>query len=128
VIDGEIVAAAQEEPFSRKKHDSGFPVRAIDYCLGEAGIEPSQLDFVGFYDKPLLKFGRLLETYLAYAPGGFASFREAMPVWLRQKLHLPREMNRGLKNAYRKRFVFTDHHQSHTASAFFPSPFGRPRS
>ncbi|MBM4269877.1 MAG: hypothetical protein FJ144_25295 [Deltaproteobacteria bacterium] len=123
VIDGEIVAAAQEERFSRKKHDAGFPALAIDYCLREAGITPSDLDYVGFYDKPLQKFDRLLETYLAFVPAGFASFLQAMPVWLRQKLHLPREMNRGLNYEFRKRYVFLDHHQSHAASAFFPSPF-----
>ncbi len=121
--DGDIVAAAQEERFTRKKHDSDFPKCAIDYCLSEAGIGPEDLDYVGFYDKPLLKFERLLETYLAYAPRGFRSFCKAMPLWLRQKLHLPREMDRGLGGKYRKRFVFPAHHESHAASAFFPSPF-----
>ena len=86
VIDGEIAAAAQEERFTRKKHDEGFPQRAIDYCLAEAGIGVSDLDYVGFYDKPLLKFERLLETYLSYGPVGFRSFVKAMPIWLRQKL------------------------------------------
>src|SRR4051812_15249610 len=90
VIDGRIVAAAQEERFTRQKHDESFPVQAIEYCLAEAGISAAELDYVGFYDKPLLKFDRLLETYLAYAPAGFASFVKAMPVWLREKLHLPR--------------------------------------
>lgn len=123
VIDGEIVAAAQEERFTRKKHDFNFPSNAIDYCLQAGGISPEQLDYVGFYDKPFLKFERLLETYLAFAPVGFRSFLQAMPLWLKQKLHLPREMNRGLKNAYRKRYIFTEHHESHAASAFFPSPF-----
>lgn len=123
VVDGQIVAAAQEERFTRKKHDHRFPTEAIDYCLTEAGITPEQLDYVGFYDKPLLKFERLLETYLSYAPAGFKSFLEAMPLWLRQKLHLPREMRKALDGAYRKRFVFTEHHESHAASAFFPSPF-----
>ncbi len=123
VVDGRIVAAAQEERFTRKKHDFNFPQRAIQYCLSEANLEPGQLDLVGFYDKPLLKFDRLLETYLAYAPRGFRSFLMAMPLWLRTKLHLPREMRRGLHGQYHKRFVFTDHHQSHAASAFFPSPF-----
>src|SRR5512145_177398 len=123
VIDGRIVAAAQEERFTRKKHDHNFPVNAIDYCLNEAVLEPGQLDYVGFYDKPFLKFERLLETYLAYAPAGFRSFLLAMPLWLKQKLHLPREMSKGLKGAYRKRYVFTEHHESHAASAFFPSPF-----
>ncbi|MBM4108328.1 MAG: carbamoyltransferase [Phycisphaerae bacterium] len=123
VVDGRIVAAAQEERFSRKKHDDRFPIHAIDYCLREAGLGPGELDYVGFYDKPLLKFERLLETYLAYAPAGFASFCQAMPLWLKQKLYLPREMRRELKGQYRRRFVFTEHHQSHAASAFFPSPF-----
>jgi len=123
VIDGEIVAAAQEERFSRKKHDYNFPTHAIDYCLDEAGITPEQLDYVGFYDKPLVKFERLLETYLSFAPQGFRSFVKAMPLWLKQKLHLPREMRKGLKGGYKKRFVFTEHHESHAASAFFPSPF-----
>jgi len=123
VVDGQIRAAAQEERFTRKKHDAGFPKQAIDFCLEEAGVEPAQLDFVCFYDKPLLKFERLLETYLAYAPVGFRSFIKAMPPWLRQKLHLPREMRRGLGRGYRRRFLFTEHHESHAASAFFPSPF-----
>ena len=123
VIDGKIVAAAQEERFTRKKHDHEFPQYAIDYCLEEAGIKPEDVDYVGFYDKPLLKFERLLETYLAYAPVGFRSFLKAMPLWLKQKLHLPREMRKGLRGAYRKRFVFPEHHESHAASAFFPSPF-----
>ena len=123
VIDGRIVAAAQEERFTRKKHDHEFPNHAIDYCLEEAGIKPEDIDYVGFYDKPFLKFERLLETYLAYAPVGFHSFLKAMPLWLKQKLHLPREMRKGLQGAYRKRFVFPEHHESHAASAFFPSPF-----
>jgi len=123
VVDGEIVAAAQEERFTRKKHDPAFPVNAIDYCLAEAGLKPSQFDYVGFYDKPMRKFERLLETYLAYAPGGFRSFKQAIPVWLKEKLFLPKEMRRGLRNEYGGRFVFTDHHESHAASAFFPSPF-----
>jgi len=123
VKDGQILAAAQEERFTRKKHDQAFPIHAIEYCLDAAGLAPEQLDYVGFYDKPLLKFERLLETYLAYAPEGFPSFLKAMPLWLGKKLHLPREMRQGLKGAYQKRFVFTKHHESHAASAFFPSPF-----
>src|SRR5919109_4077887 len=123
LVDGRLVAAAQEERFTRKKHDSGFPTHAIQYCLAEAGLSTAELDYVGFYDKPLLKFERLLLTYLAYAPRGFASFARAMPVWLDQKLHLSRELKRGLGRGYRKRYVFTEHHQSHAASAFFPSPF-----
>ncbi len=123
IVDGRIVAAAQEERFSRRKHDAGFPVQAVQYCLEEAGLTAGELDYVGFYDKPLLKFDRLLETYLAYAPSGFVSFARAMPAWLKQKLHLPREIRRQLKGAYRRRLVFTEHHESHAASAFFPSPF-----
>ena len=123
VCDGEIVAAAQEERFTRKKHDHEFPANAIDYCLREAGLKPADLDYVGFYDKPLLKFERLLETYLAYAPVGLKSFYKAMPIWLKQKLYTPREIHRGLKQQYKKRIVFTEHHESHAASAFFPSPF-----
>ena len=95
-IDGEIVAAAQEERFTRKKHDHGFPQHAVDYCLEDAGLSPEHLDYVGFYDKPLTKFDRLLETYLAFTPHGYRSFRQAMPLSLKQKLHLPREMSRGL--------------------------------
>ncbi|MDX1384344.1 MAG: carbamoyltransferase N-terminal domain-containing protein, partial [Thermoanaerobaculia bacterium] len=123
VVDGEIVAAAQEERFTRVKHDQGFPTRAIAYCLESAGLEPAELDYVGFYDKPFLKFERLLETYLAYAPRGFASFRLAMAAWLDKKLHLRREISRGLRGEYRRRYVFAEHHESHAASAFFPSPF-----
>jgi len=123
VRDGQIVAAAQEERFSRRKHDYRFPERAIEYCLAEGGIDACELDHVVFYDKPLLKFDRLLETYLAYAPVGLRSFLKAMPLWLRQKLHLPREMDKGLGGRYKGRYVFTSHHESHAASAFFPSPF-----
>jgi len=123
VRDGEIVAAAQEERFTRKKHDFRFPTAALQYCLKEAGLGPGDLNYVVFYDKPLLKFERLLETYLGYAPVGFASFRQAMPLWLKQKLFLPREMSRELGRQYRGPYVFTEHHESHAASAFFPSPF-----
>ena len=123
VVDGEIVAAAQEERFTRIKHDHEFPVNAIRYCLEEAGLTPEQLDYVGFYDKPFLKFERILETYLSFAPVGFRSFLKAMPLWLRQKLHLPREIDRGLDRKFTKRIVFTEHHESHAASAFFSSPF-----
>ena len=122
VIDGTIVAAAQEERFTRVRHDAGFPTHAIAYCLAEAGIAPHQLDYVGFYDKPFLKFERLLETYLSHAPAGFRSFVKAMPLWFREKLHLPRELRRGLAG-YDRRFVFAEHHESHAASAFYPSPF-----
>jgi carbamoyltransferase len=123
VVDGRIVAAAQEERFTRKKHDHRFPTAAVDYCLGEAGLKPEDLDYVGFYDKPFLKFDRLLETYISFAPAGFRSFLRAMPLWLKKKLHTPSEMRKALRGAYKKRFVFIEHHQSHAASAFFPSPF-----
>ena len=123
IVDGEIIAAAQEERFTRKKHDPDFPLRSIEYCLSAGGLKPEELDYVGFYDKPLTKFERLLETYLAFVPDGYRSFRRAIPLWLKQKLHLPREMRRGLQGRYTGNFVFTDHHESHAASAFFPSPF-----
>ncbi|NQU20153.1 MAG: carbamoyltransferase [Candidatus Nealsonbacteria bacterium] len=123
VVDGRIVAAAQEERFTRNKHDHRFPQHAVDFCLGEVGLAPEDLDYVAFYDKPLTKFERLLETYVSFVPAGYRSFRQAMPLWLRQKLHLPREMSKGLHDRYRGRYVFTDHHESHAASAFFPSPF-----
>ena len=122
-MDGEIVAAAQEERFTRKKHDHAFPRRAIDYCLREAGLAPAELDHVAFYDKPLLKFERLLETYVGYAPVGFRSFRKAMPLWLKEKLWLPRQIDKGLASQFNGRYIFTEHHESHAASAFFPSPF-----
>ena len=122
VVDGRIVAAAQEERFTRKKHDESFPIRAVDYCLKEPGIEAKDVDYVAFYEKPLLKFDRLLETYLALAPAGFPSFLRAVPVWLKDKLFLPKRMREQLPG-YTKRFVFPSHHESHAASAFFPSPF-----
>ncbi|MBH55462.1 MAG: hypothetical protein CMI18_14115, partial [Opitutaceae bacterium] len=123
VVDGQIVAAAQEERFTRIKHDHNFPKLAADYCLNEAGITAADLDFVVFYEKPFLKFDRLLETYLAFVPQGLKSFLSAMPLWLKQKLHLPREIKKGLGGEYKKKVVFTGHHESHAASAFFPSPF-----
>ncbi len=123
ICDGEIVAAAQEERFTRKKHDFNFPTRAVEYCLQEKGLKPEDLDYVVFYDKPLQKFDRLLETYLAYAPSGFRSFLMAMPLWLKTKLHLPREIRKSLGNRYTKRIAFTGHHESHAASTFFTSPF-----
>ena len=128
VEDGRIVAAAQEERFTRKKHDSGFPQQAIDYCLREAGVGLAACDFVAFYDKPFLKFERLLETYLAFAPRGFQSFRMAIPVWIKEKLFQKRLITQELK-AYAPAFdwdsklLFCEHHQSHAASAFYPSPF-----
>ncbi len=123
VQDGRIVAAAQEERFTRKKHDYRFPANAVEFCLAQGGIKTSDLDLVTFYDKPLLKFDRLLETYIAYAPSGFKLFLMGMPLWLREKLHTPRELDRGLKSQYKGRYVFTEHHESHAASAFYPSPF-----
>jgi len=123
VRDGEIIAAAQEERFTRKKHDERFPEHAVRYCLETAGIKASDLAAVIFYEKPLLKFERLLETYLAFAPRGLFSFFRAMPQWLQQKLHLPREIDKGLGGDYRGPIYFCTHHESHAASAFFPSPF-----
>lgn len=129
IVDGTVAAAAQEERFSRKKHDSSFPKQAVEYCLKHAGLDESEVDHVVFYEKPLLKFERLLETYLSFAPLGFRSFRQAIPTWLQTKLHLPREIRQhlkngnGLKSAYKGRICFTEHHEAHAASAFFPSPF-----
>lgn len=123
VVDGQIVAAAQEERFTRIKHDYNFPFKAIEYCLAEAAIGAEDLDAVVFYDKPLLKFERLMESYLAYAPRGLRSFMMALPLWLNQKLFVPREIDRGLQNRFDGPIYFTTHHASHAASAFFPSPF-----
>jgi carbamoyltransferase len=123
VLDGHLVAAAQEERFSRRKHDSSFPSRAVEYCLNEAGLDLSRIDYVAFYDKPLLKFDRLIETYLAFAPDGFTSFRAAIPVWIKEKLFQDRELRRALSNKFKRRFIYAVHHMSHAASAFFPSPF-----
>jgi len=123
VIDGDIVAAAQEERFTREKYDAAFPINAINYCLQEAALAPDQLDYVAFYDKPITKFERLLETYVAFAPRGLRSFSMAMPLWLKEKLYMRRTIRAGLNGAKTPRLVFTDHHESHAASAFFPSPF-----
>ncbi len=131
VIDGKIIAAAQEERFSRKKHDARFPKNAINYCLTEAGLKLKDLDNVVFYEKPLITFERLLETYLAYVPKGFRSFLTAMPVWLKEKLYLKTVIKKELEalaNRHKSELpplLFTEHHQSHAASAFFPSPFQR---
>ncbi|MFT4585667.1 MAG: carbamoyltransferase [Gammaproteobacteria bacterium] len=131
VCDGKIVAAAQEERFSRKKQDSRFPVSAANYCLNTAGIKLEDVDYIVFYDKPLIKFERLLETYLAYAPSGFRSFVAAMPVWLKEKLFLKDLLKKELATAANctvndlPPLLFTEHHQSHAASAFYPSPFER---
>ncbi|MHC4536103.1 MAG: carbamoyltransferase family protein [Planctomycetota bacterium] len=123
VRDGEIIAAAQEERFTRIKHDSQFPTNAVEYCLEAGKLTAEEIDYVVFYEKPLRKFERLLETYIGYAPRGFKQFFMGMPIWLRQKLHLPREMDKALQNKFKGRYVFTEHHESHAASAFFPSPF-----
>jgi carbamoyltransferase len=128
VVDGQIVAAAQEERFSRKKHDSGFPHHAIQYCLDEAALQPADLDSVVFYDKPFLKFERLLETYLMFAPSGYASFRMALPLWIREKLFQKNLLNADLKQLdpaldWTRKLLFTEHHLSHAASAFYASPF-----
>ena len=138
IVDGEIVAAAQEERFTRVKHDHNFPLQASRYCLSEAKLNVDQLDYVGFYDKPLLKFDRLLETYLDYAPSGFSSFLKALPLWMKEKLWMPDLIRTELAKAggeederaakklgkqYQWKLLFGDHHESHAASAFYPSPF-----
>lgn len=123
LVDGRIVAAAQEERFSRRKHDHRFPAQAVRYCLAEAGLTEADIDYAVFYEKPYLKFDRLLETYLHFAPQGWASFFQAMPLWLKQKLHLPREIRRELGKGFKAPICYTRHHESHAASAFFPSPF-----
>ncbi len=128
VVDGAVVAAAQEERFSRRKFDAGFPHRAVHYCLDASGCKLNDVDFVVFYDKPLLKFERLLETYLAFAPRGFTSFARSMPVWLKEKLFLRSLLGRELRSICpgfdaRRRLLFSEHHLSHAASAYFPSPF-----
>lgn len=129
VRDGVVVAAAQEERFSRKKHDSGFPLNAVKWCLEGAGISAGDVDHVAFYDKPFLKFERLMETYLAFAPRGFTSFRMAMPIWIGEKLFQKDMLLRELRAidealAAPEKLLFTEHHFSHAASAFYPSPFG----
>ena len=129
IRDGEIIAAAQEERFSRKKHDAGFPRHAVEYCLQEGNLTINDLDGVVYYDKPLIKFERLLETYVSYAPRGFQSFVMAMPVWLKEKLYLKTVLKKelaamaGCKVDELPRLMFTEHHQAHAASAFYPSPF-----
>ncbi len=123
IVDGEIIAAAQEERFTRVKQNASFPSQAIEYCLQEAGLSADEIDYAGFYEKPFLKFERLLETTLAFAPFGFRAFLNTIPGWLQTKLHLPRIIKRELQGKYQKRIVFCEHHESHAASAFFPSPF-----
>lgn len=126
VQDGRIVAAAQEERFSRIKHDPSFPTQALAYCLREGGLRAADVDHVVFYDKPFLKFERLLETYLAFAPAGFGSFVRALPVWLKDKLFQKRGLARDLARClgegidWERRLLFSEHHLSHAASAFYP--------
>ena len=122
VEDGRILAAAQEERFSRKKHDAGFPSHAVEYCLREAGIRASELDLVGFYEKPLVKFSRLVETYVACAPRGLKSYLMALPLWLGEKLWIGDDIRDHLEG-YDGEILFGEHHESHAASAFYPSPF-----
>src|SRR5438093_1240913 len=128
VVDGQVVAAAQEERFTRKKHDSRFPHHALAYCLDEGGISLGEVDYVAFYDKPFLKFERLLETYVAFAPRGFRSFRMAIPLWIREKLFQKDLLRKKFREFspdfdWQNRLLFTEHHLSHAASAFFPSPY-----
>src|SRR5467141_2781870 len=130
VEDGHIVAAAQEERFTREKQDAGYPENAIRYCLDEGGLKLDDLDYVVFYEKPFVKFERLVETYLAFAPRGFASFRQALPLWIKEKLFqrslLVKELEQVDDNVdWGRRLLFSEHHLSHAASAFFPSPFQR---
>jgi len=126
ILDGKIIAAAQEERFTRKKQDSGFPKEAIKYCLKEANIHGKELDAVVFYDKPVLKFARILETYFSVAPMGLRSFMMAIPLWLKEKLWIPLIIDEGLEECgveMPKDIFYPEHHESHAASAFFPSPF-----
>jgi len=128
VRDGQIIAAAQEERFTRKKHDSGFPLNAVKYCLAEGGVQTGELDAVAFYDKPITKFNRILETYMSVAPKGLKSYLMALPLWLKQKLWIPLDVEIALEKAGVARMpdmYFPEHHESHAASAFFPSPFPR---
>ena len=131
LLNGEVIAAAQQERFTRKKHDEGFPAEAIQYCLDEAGIKLGDLDYIVFYDKPLVKFERLLETYLSYAPEGFRSFVKAMPIWLKEKLYLKSTLKTelsglaGCKKNELPQLMFAGHHQSHAASAFYFSPYDK---
>ena len=123
IKDGKIMAAAQEERFTRKKHDHSFPAKAVDYCLKNSGISSKDIDLVVFYEKPFLKFERILETYLSFAPRGIVSFLRAMPVWIKEKLWIKDFIEKELD--FHGKIIFPEHHQSHAASAFFPSPFKR---
>jgi carbamoyltransferase len=126
--DGQVIAAAQEERFTRKKHDAAFPHNAVRACLAATGTRIDEIDFVAFYDKPFLKFERLLETYLAFAPRGFTSFRSALPVWVKDKLFQKNTILKELKKLderrnWNEKLLFSEHHLSHAASAYYPSPF-----
>ena len=123
VVDGQVIAAAQEERFSRVKHDAAFPAQAIEFCLQQAGLSVAELDHVVFYEKPFKKFERILETHLTHAPFALSRFCQSMPAWLGSKLFLAREIQSGLDHQYRKRILFPEHHESHAAGAFYPSPF-----
>src|ERR1700730_12845663 len=121
VSDGEIIAAAQEERFTRKKHDAGFPRNAINYCLREGDITTAELNYVAFYEKPFVKFDRILHSYLACAPRGIHSFLKAIPLWIKDKIWMKTELQKELN--FEGTIIFTEHHESHAASAFYPSPF-----
>jgi carbamoyltransferase len=121
VVDGKIIAAAQEERFTRKKHDDSFPRHSIDYCLHQGGISPAELDLVSFYEKPFLKFDRILHTYLAKAPAGLPSFLKSIPLWLKKKIWLKDHLAKEIP--FQGKILFPEHHQSHAASAFYPSPY-----
>ena len=121
VRDGVIIAAAQEERFTRKKHDERYPRNAIEYCLREGGITTKELDYVAFYEKPFAKFDRILHSYLAYAPTGIHSFLKAIPVWIKEKIWMKAELQKELN--FEGKIIFPEHHEAHAASAFYPSPF-----
>src|SRR3989338_2421528 len=121
IDDGQIVAAAEEERFTRKKHDSSFPEKAIDFCLSYAGMSKQDIDYVAFYEKPFVKFERLLETYLTFSPAGIRSFITAMPVWIKEKLWIKSLIQEKLN--FENKIIFPEHHESHAAAAFFPSPY-----
>ncbi|MBI3735598.1 hypothetical protein HY256_03685, partial [Candidatus Sumerlaeota bacterium] len=123
VVDGDIVAAAQEERFSRVKHDERFPRHAVDYCLAQAGLKPQQVDAVVFYEKPLLKFDRIMETFLATAPHGLGHFLRGVPLWATQRLRISKEIREEMGEGWKGKLLFTEHHRSHAASAYYPSPF-----
>ena len=123
VRDGDIIAAAQEERFTRRKGDASFPANAVGYCLDEAGITAAHLDYVAFYERPVVKFDRLMETYLAFAPKGLKTFRRSLPLWVKHRLRIPQVITKALGETFQGKLCFTDHHEAHAASAFFPSPF-----